>query len=197
MTLEAESLSAVGSPLPEAGWLQFWSWRAALAIELAIFGLGWLLDDLGHAISLTVAGLFLCAFLSFLTLQRSDSPLGVAARRLARKRVAMGALAFIAFFYLMGVLAPVLPIPAYTHQDLTQSLKAPSLSHPFGTDRIGRDLLSRCIWSSQTTVIVTAATLTAGGLVLGIGLGLLSGSIPPSCVSATCSPACRRFSCSS
>ncbi len=49
------------------------------------------------------------------------------------------------------------------------------MSHPFGTDRLGRDLLSRCVWGSQTTAIVTVATLTAGGLILAIGLGLLSG----------------------
>ena len=99
----------------------------------------------------------------------------MAARRLARKKVAIVAIAFISIFYLAGILAPVLPIPSYTAQNLNEALKGPSLSHPFGTDRLGRDLISRCIWSSQTTVIVTAATLLVGGLVLAIGLGLLSG----------------------
>ena len=50
-------------------------------------------------------------------------------------------------------------------------------SHPFGTDRLGRDQLSRAIWASQTTVIVTVATLATGGLVLAVGLGLLSGYV--------------------
>src|SRR5262249_16829273 len=39
----------------------------------------------------------------------------------------------------------------------------------------GRDMFSRVVWASQTTVIVTVATLITGGLVLSVGLGLLSG----------------------
>lgn len=107
------------------------------------------------------------------------SPLGLAMRRLARKRLAMIALFFIVVFYAAGTLAPVLGslniIPSYTAQNLDNALQGPSWSHPFGTDRLGRDQLSRVIWASQTTVIVTAATLLTGGLVLGVGLGLLSG----------------------
>jgi len=100
---------------------------------------------------------------------------GIACRRLARKKIAMASIVFIFTFYLSGILAPALPIPSYTTQDLTQALKPPSLSHPFGTDRIGRDQLSRCMWASQTTVIVTVASIATGSLFLGIGLGLLSG----------------------
>jgi ABC-type dipeptide/oligopeptide/nickel transport system permease subunit len=109
----------------------------------------------------------------------SLGPSGVALRRLLRKRLAMAALVFIAIFYLAGLTAPLLAwldiIPSYTAQNLDNALQEPSLSHPFGTDRLGRDQLSRVIWASQTTVIVTVATLLTGGLVLGVGLGLLSG----------------------
>jgi len=109
------------------------------------------------------------------------SPMGVALRRLLRKRIASVALAFILLFYAVGLLAPVLGwlnvIPSYSDQDLEQALKGPSLSHPFGTDRLGRDQLSRVIWASQTTVVVTLATLFTGGLVLAVGLGLISGYV--------------------
>jgi len=129
----------------------------------------------GPGIAFAVAGLFLCAVISFFAALRTNSPAGVACRRLARKKIAVTAIVFIFAFYLSGVLAPVLPIPGYTSQNLDQALKGPSWSHPFGTDRLGRDQLSRCMWASQTTVIVTVASLATGGLVLGIGLGLLSG----------------------
>jgi ABC-type dipeptide/oligopeptide/nickel transport system permease subunit len=49
------------------------------------------------------------------------------------------------------------------------------LEHPFGTDRLGRDQLSRVIWSARTTIIVTVATVVTGSLVLSVGLGLLAG----------------------
>jgi len=52
---------------------------------------------------------------------------------------------------------------------------AGSWSHPFGTDRLGRDILTRVIFGLRTTVIITVATLVTGSLVLGITLGLLAG----------------------
>lgn len=109
----------------------------------------------------------------------SHSPLGLALRRLLRKRIAALSLALILLFYLVGLSAPLLGglgiIHPYDKQDLEMTLQGPSRSHPFGTDRLGRDQLSRVIWASQTTVIVTVATLLTGGLVLGVGLGLLTG----------------------
>jgi ABC-type dipeptide/oligopeptide/nickel transport system permease subunit len=111
----------------------------------------------------------------------SVSPLGLAWRRLRRKRIAMIAIGFILLFYAAGITAPFLTstgiIQSYRAQDLEQALQGPSWSHPFGTDRLGRDQLSRVIWASQTTVIVTLATLFTGGLVLAVSLGLISGYV--------------------
>jgi ABC-type dipeptide/oligopeptide/nickel transport system permease subunit len=107
------------------------------------------------------------------------SPLGLAWRRLAKRRIAMIGLGFILLFYVAGASANFLTdwgiIHSYRDQNLEQVLQGPSLDHPFGTDRLGRDLLSRVIWASRTTVIVTAATLLTGGLVLAVSLGLVSG----------------------
>lgn len=111
----------------------------------------------------------------------SHSPLGLALRRLLRKRIAALSLGLILLFYLVGLSAPLLGglgiIHPYDKQDLEMTLQGPSWSHPFGTDRLGRDQLSRVIWASQTTAIVTVATLFTGGLVLGVGLGLLTGYV--------------------
>jgi ABC-type dipeptide/oligopeptide/nickel transport system permease subunit len=111
----------------------------------------------------------------------SVSVFGLAWRRLVKKRIAMVALAFICLFYFCGIAAPFLTdlgvITSYRTQDLEQALQGPSLDHPFGTDRLGRDQLSRVMWASQTTVIVTLATLLTGGIVLGVGLGLMSGYV--------------------
>ena len=111
----------------------------------------------------------------------SVSELGLAWRRLVKRRIAMLALAYILVFYAAGILAPFLTmadiIPHYRDSNLDAALEGPSWVHPFGTDPLGRDQLSRAIWAAQTTVIVTAATLFTGGLVLAVGLGLLSGYV--------------------
>jgi oligopeptide transport system permease protein len=104
-----------------------------------------------------------------------SSPWRIAARRLRRKKLAMGALVIITLFYLIGLFAPALAPYDYRDQNLEYTLAGPSLEHPLGTDRLGRDLLSRVILSTRTTVIITMATLFTGGLVLGVGLGMLSG----------------------
>lgn len=103
------------------------------------------------------------------------SPLGLALRRLLRKKIALIALTFIAVFYFCGLFAPVVAPRSYTKQDLDNVLQGPSLAHPLGTDRLGRDMLSRVIWAARTTSIVTLATMVTGGLVLSVSLGLLAG----------------------
>jgi ABC-type dipeptide/oligopeptide/nickel transport system permease subunit len=107
--------------------------------------------------------------------QQPAGPWRLALRRLSRKKLAVIALVLIAAFYLMGLFAPVVAPQDYRAQDLDNTLAGPSAEHIFGTDRLGRDQLSRVIWSSRTTIIVTVATVMAGGLLLSVGLGLLSG----------------------
>lgn len=51
---------------------------------------------------------------------------------------------------------------------------APSAKAWFGADNIGRDVLSRVLWGGRT-VIGLALAATVIGLVLGVGLGMISG----------------------
>jgi ABC-type dipeptide/oligopeptide/nickel transport system permease subunit len=104
-------------------------------------------------------------------------PWRIAARRLRRKKLAVAALIVIGLFYLVGLFAPVLAPHDYRDQDLENTLAGPSMEHPLGTDRLGRDLLSRTIMSTRTTVVITMATVFTGGLVLAVGLGMLSGYV--------------------
>ncbi len=96
-------------------------------------------------------------------------------RRLLRKKVGMACLVVIVIFYLGGILAPWVTPYDYNEQNLSGAKQGPSLSHPFGTDRLGRDILTRIIFGLRTTVIITVASIVTGGLFLGIGLGLISG----------------------
>lgn len=71
----------------------------------------------------------------------------------------------------------ICPYDPYT-QDLTQAQKAPSIEHPFGTDRYGRDMLSRVIIGSTTSIYATlilVAITAAGGTFIGIICGWFGG----------------------
>lgn len=77
-----------------------------------------------------------------------------------------------------SIIAPLLcPYDPYA-QDLSKSLKPPSAEHWLGTDRYGRDLLSRVIIGSQTSIystLILVAFMTVVGTVLGILAGLYGG----------------------
>ncbi|MDA1061919.1 MAG: ABC transporter permease [Chloroflexi bacterium] len=95
--------------------------------------------------------------------------------RLRRKRIAMLALAVILVIYTLGIGANWLAPYSFTDQDLARGLEGPSSNHWLGTDRLGRDMLSRSIYSARTTVIITGLVIFTGGLVIGPTLGLLAG----------------------
>ena len=77
-----------------------------------------------------------------------------------------------------SIIAPLLcPNDPYA-QDLSKSLQPPSAEHWLGTDRYGRDLLSRVIIGSQTSIystLILVAFMTVVGTVLGILAGLYGG----------------------
>ena len=99
----------------------------------------------------------------------------ISLRRLLRKKVGVACLTIILLMYGSGVLAPMVTPYGYNDQDLSITKQGPSISHPFGTDRLGRDILTRIIYGLRTTVIITVVTLVTGSLALGITMGLLAG----------------------
>ena len=104
-----------------------------------------------------------------------ESQWRIVLRRLVRKRLAMISLGIILLIYGAGLLAPVIAPYSYTETNLDRGLEGPSADHWLGTDRLGRDMLSRTLYSARTTVIVTTAVVLSGSLVIGNTLGLLAG----------------------
>lgn len=98
-------------------------------------------------------------------------------RELGRKKIAMIAIVFLAVFYLAGIFAPWVAThdPQYQRLTLEDQYASPSGDHWFGTDRAGRDLFSRVVFSARTTMLFTVVVLVTGAGVVGLSLGLLSG----------------------
>ena len=108
-------------------------------------------------------------------LERSPSYWAISIRRLLRKRLGVACLTIILLMYGSGILAPLVTPYGFNDQDLSITKQGPSISHPFGTDRLGRDIFTRIIYGLRTTVIITVVTLVTGSLLIGISLGLLAG----------------------
>jgi len=98
-------------------------------------------------------------------------------RELLRKKVAVIAMTYLLIFYACGIFAPLIAPYGLNEQQLTveSRYQSPSSEHWFGTDALGRDMLTRVLYSIRTTIIFTVVILITGGLFLGLGLGLLAG----------------------
>jgi oligopeptide transport system permease protein len=96
-------------------------------------------------------------------------------RRLLRNRMAVVSGAVLLIIGLVTVLAPVLPGLADPDlQNLELGTTAPSWAHPFGTDLLGRDLLSRVVYGGRVSILVgIVATLVS--FVVGVSYGAISG----------------------
>jgi peptide/nickel transport system permease protein len=92
---------------------------------------------------------------------------------------AAGGVIFI-LFLLCGIFADFLAPYGMNQISPRNRLLPPSWAYPFGTDNLGRDMLSRCLYGAQISVIIafTAATLaTVVSVVIGILTGYLSGKV--------------------
>jgi peptide/nickel transport system permease protein len=81
---------------------------------------------------------------------------------------------FIMAVTLAAVAAPVLPLRDPTEQSVIRRLKPPDGENVFGTDRLGRDILSRVVWGAQMSLIVGVGVVAVSAL-FGTVIGLASG----------------------
>jgi peptide/nickel transport system permease protein len=103
------------------------------------------------------------------------SPLQAAVHRLLANQVARGGLLITAGFILMAALAPLLlPYNPATDSDLLARLKPPTLSHLFGTDALGRDILMRILHGARVSLSLGVGSVILAALI-GSCLGLLAG----------------------
>ena len=97
----------------------------------------------------------------------------MALKRLRKNKTAMAGLLIIAFLFLVAILAPLIAPYGYQEQDYSAVRLGPSLQHPFGTDHLGRDIFSRCVWGTRYSLPI-GILCTVAGLIIGGGLGLVA-----------------------
>src|SRR4051812_14108196 len=95
-------------------------------------------------------------------------------RRFRQNRVALiGGIVTIVVI-LMAIAAPLISIHDPDETDPYHSLTAPSLSHPFGTDSVGRDVLARVIYGARVSIEVGLFSVLVG-ILIGVPLGAIAG----------------------
>jgi peptide/nickel transport system permease protein len=104
------------------------------------------------------------------------SPAARAWRKLARRRGALFGAAIIAGFIVLAVFATFIAPQDPIATSWSAIRKAPSAEHWFGTDEIGRDVLSRVIWGTQASLLAGVVSVSIS-LLLGVPIGLAAGFI--------------------
>ncbi|EMA26842.1 MULTISPECIES: nickel transporter permease [Haloarcula] len=74
----------------------------------------------------------------------------------------------------LAALGPVVSPYDPAEQDLSNRLESPSLSHPFGTDQLGRDVLTRLLHGARFSLGIAVAVTTVR-LLVGTAVGLVAG----------------------
>lgn len=95
-------------------------------------------------------------------------------RAAARNPLAAAGLVLVAVFTVFAVFGPLIAPQDPSHIDLAARLSRPSAAHWFGTDELGRDILSRIIYGARISMLV-GASVVAGSLLLGLIVGCIAG----------------------
>ncbi len=80
----------------------------------------------------------------------------------------------LTFFVVVAIFAPLIAPYGEDEQNRRTSLQSPSMSHPFGTDRLGRDVFSRIIYGSRVSLRVGIIAVGIAAAI-GIPIGLVAG----------------------
>jgi peptide/nickel transport system permease protein len=113
-----------------------------------------------------------------------SAPSGASIARRERLRLLLRSKTFLAGAFVVSVwvfcaifgplVAPYDPLGGNLAEEIANKLKAPSGSHLFGTDQLGRDVFSRVIAGARDILTVAPAAALLG-TILGTALGLVTG----------------------
>lgn len=95
-------------------------------------------------------------------------------RRFARNRIALFGGAVVVLVFLVALSAPLIAPYPPDEIDVQNVLNPPSVAHPFGTDPLGRDVLSRVVWGARVSLLVGFVAVGIA-VVIGVGVGAAAG----------------------
>ncbi len=95
-------------------------------------------------------------------------------KRMADNKGAMAGLIILVLIVIFAVLAPVISPYPFDKIDMASKFMAPCAEHWFGTDHLGRDILSRILHGAKYSLALGLGSVIVGS-VLGIIFGAISG----------------------
>ncbi len=108
------------------------------------------------------------------TLNKEPGPWLRAWHKLRRNRKGMFGLYVVLLFIAMAIFAPLISPFDPIEASWSAIRKAPTGTHWFGTDELGRDVLARVIWGARASLLAGVVSV-AISLLTGVTIGMLAG----------------------
>ena len=113
-------------------------------------------------------------------MQAQGSFLSHALALVIRNPISLAAFLMVAVLLILAAIGPsIVPYDPY-QTDLSNTLAPPSADHWFGTDQVGRDVLSRVVTATRIDLMVAIAAVAlsfAVGVTIGVSSGYFGGSL--------------------
>lgn len=106
--------------------------------------------------------------------KRRGSMLVMTLRRLTKNKLALAGFIILALMILMALFSEYISPYPFEQTDLYNTFDAPSKEHLFGTDELGRDILSRLITGTKDSLRIGLLSVLYSSII-GIALGCISG----------------------
>ncbi len=106
--------------------------------------------------------------------RKKTSPFLETMQRLKKNKFAVAGLVIIIFMGLVAILSPWISPYEYDQTDLKNKFAEPSIQHIFGTDELGRDILSRIMYGGRYSLRIGIISISTS-LVAGMAIGAIAG----------------------
>jgi peptide/nickel transport system permease protein len=100
----------------------------------------------------------------------------VRSRRAWRAAGVLAAATVLASWGVLAAAAPLLSPYGYDEQRVDEILQPPSGRHPFGTDDLGRDILTRVLYGGRVTLLIGVGVVSVASAA-GMAIGTISGYV--------------------
>lgn len=96
--------------------------------------------------------------------------------RYKKNKLAMIGLIFLVIMVVMAIFVPILSKYGFEDQNITLKNAMPSLDHPFGTDKLGRDIFVRVMYGGRISLSIAFASAFIC-LIIGVLYGGIAGYV--------------------
>ena len=96
--------------------------------------------------------------------------------RFKKNKLAVAGLIFLVIVVIFAIVVPMISPYQFDSQDMMNRNALPSFAHPFGTDKLGRDIFVRVMYGARVSLSIAFST-AAINLVIGVLYGGISGYV--------------------